>query len=460
MFLLLLALHFGHNAVAMCTFPSITRSETAQGLLQPMIKEYQDAAEGCSGWASKASRGCVSEGNPKFESASAAIGTIMTAVGTAASSNMQMACSGFGEALKIATAAVGAFRVECGGLKVYCESKCTDAVKKLGDVRKFISGNKAKPPPNTMASDWDDDPCISKILSQAGSVEDATGIDRTDRGVQANLKTCEGYSKTLAEAGVNLFQFAGQSMVVAQCESQTSDAVTDACKTNPDLPLCASKMDCSKSANANTQTCICKANPRDPACQSSGQFDNLVTAGTLSKVNGAVATSGSSGPTDAQLRELARTVDDSNSDGFGGVEPGKNSGANTNSPGSAKGGAMPNGLSPGGLTAAAGKLGANGAAVAGRFNTNTIGGLSGGGGSSGFSSSSGRGSSSGAGAERNPASSGFNYRAYLPGGAKAGPGYKVNAAGLVDGITGPAGKSLWEKVSERYRDNRRTLLPE
>jgi hypothetical protein len=97
-------------------------------------------------------------------------------------------------------------------------------------------------------------------------------------------------------------------------------------------------------------------------------------------------------------------------------------------------------------TAADRKAGAADASKS-KLNTNILSGYDGGGG--------GGGSRGGGGSSSNKDS---QYNAYLPGGAKD-PSRGIASKTFANGeITGSGSKSNWEKVHERYTDNKPTLL--
>jgi hypothetical protein len=79
------------------------------------------------------------------------------------------------------------------------------------------------------------------------------------------------------------------------------------------------------------------------------------------------------------------------------------------------------------------------------LNANILGGGGGGGGGGGW------------GARGGGSDSSKGYRSYLPGGDKD-PNKMAGQQSWTKEVTGQGGKSNWEKVKDRYRDNKSTLL--
>lgn len=179
---------------------------------------------------------------------------------------------------------------------------------------------------------------------------------------------------------------------------------------------------CTEAAYENTTQCLCYKNPLTQGCP------NATTASGSSTFGATATTPGTTGTGTALVV---------GSDGGSGVTPGTAGAADAGGapPPSGGGSGLDGGSAdPGG----AGGAGAAGAAGS-KTNPNILGGVSGGG--------SGGGGFNGGAAEK--------LQAYLPGAAK-----DPNAAGTAANsqVTAPGGKSNWEKVRDRYIDDRSTLL--
>ena len=242
---------------------------------------------------------------------------------------------------------------------------------------------------------------------------------------------------------------------------------------NQDSPVCQTQaaVDCSDPAQARSNPiCICRSNPSDPACS---------TLGSLPRVDTGFPTGGSRDfPSSSPGGDAGVSLG-----GSFGRNGGPAGGPNAQSRNSRNGGARaglgvtggtggPNG---GGGAGSGGNFGGpggpGGAGVAGTgFKTDIMSGARGGALRSNRNRRGGTRRGAARYANQNPngqvqAQRQFDLKAFLPG----GKGYnqyqrRRSLAGMMtvkarDGITGPYGPSLFEKVSRRYRIKEGTMRP-
>lgn len=389
--------------------------------------EYRDT---CISRQGKAATVCLEHLSEDLHSGAATINTLMSTVGSMAVND---SCSKFSKAMDVAKAALTAYTSACGVMKAGCGWSC---VKSRGGLegmsaalKKASAGASCTPTYPTLAATCQSfvnqyNGALSKL--QAEVPKELSTKDK--KAVAGKAALCTGkYAILLASAGTGIMSLANSIKQGKECEDSsdgsgsTSVAAADKCA------------DPAKAAN--DPECICKANPRTPGCANSYQKAN---EGSLSNL-----TTGSTGDlsTGATDRNVAGglTGTNSDSDPFGGAGGSGDSGGGL--PGAPMGGGS--GLSGfGGGGGGAG--GDRGEAAKKGLNTDILSGSGGGGGGGGFGAYRGGGDN--------------KYRQYLPGGEKDPNKAMAGQQAWTKEVTGQAGKSNFEKIKERYRDNKGTLL--
>jgi len=190
---------------------------------------------------------------------------------------------------------------------------------------------------------------------------------------------------------------------------------------------------CAIEANAKLPECICLKNPMLEGCGSTA-----VKATTGAEGFGSVSSSGDKTlGTSNGLKSSDLAMDGAGIDGAGGKNAAS---AGTPAPVGGGGGA---GLGGGGGGSGSGRDPADDKSGQKGLNANILSGSGGGGGGGGWGSRGGEDSK--------------GYRSYLPGGEKD-PNKMAGQQSWTKEVTGQGGKSNWEKVKDRYRDNKSTLL--
>lgn len=363
-----------------------------------------------------------------------------------AMTSVNESCDKASKAMKAAKAAMTAYTGLCGLMKAGCGTSCLSVTNALGQLQASIKADIAAAPtscteiipPNGVPQCPE---LISSYVSALTSMQQAVSAE-LNKGEKISMagktQVCEQKYAQLITSGVlgiaSMLQTAKQS---SNCDKQTNG-------TGKETEIAAVDK-CIDPKNASLPECICRANPRTPGCSNGyakpGETSsNSLVAGnnptgigsSIGKGSGPSTLSGGSGAEDA-------------STAFAG---GSNSGDSSGSYAGGSGGG--GGLSGGGM---GGSGGGDSEASEDKkgLSANILGSAGGGGGGSGSGGGGGWNSVRGSGAAS-------SYRAYLPGGAKDPARGLAGQQSWAREVTGQGGKSNWEKVRERYRDNKNSLL--
>ncbi len=407
--------------------------------------ELEQAVQACKNEESTLLSVCAPDRNSDMAQASALINTLSLGFAASASSGIQQSCSTMGKVAQGITAALGAFKGTCAPIQASCTSKCSDAYR--------LSMAK---------EDWCD--VQESKASQAGqSFSCWKSESEQPSEVYAMANVCGNYQQTLAEAGSQLMSFGTILSNAQNCEEATTASSNKSktyCETYPNDSIClqAGGNDCSNPAISYTAKCVCEKNPQDPIC-------GTTSAGKLSASSKAFGSNGEQGYSQDDLNAMLAA---NGNPMYGTIPPVAGSPQGVNEIPGGRGRGLPGGGASSGAAygAVGGGSAGSGGSGGGNFKTSVYGGLSGGSGGSGGRGSFGSGSSyngkskyaKGTSASGRKGKSGFDLKAYLPGG-KHDP--KRGLAGQVgpDGITGANGPSLWTKVRARYQYVRPKLMP-
>ncbi|PIS11856.1 MAG: hypothetical protein COT73_01660 [Bdellovibrio sp. CG10_big_fil_rev_8_21_14_0_10_47_8] len=375
------------------------------------VEKLRADQKSCESAAKSAKTFCLASLSPSIQSATATIGMILGGVQTVVS--MTAACSKLGEAMTIAQAALGAYNLACGTAQMSCSSSCRALDKSITTT---ITTVEAVPIPPLS-------PIAATLEAQkADDLEQLKAYQIKAKGVGDN---CDGYKQNLAAAGLALTGVVTQMLMSKQCKKKTN---VD-CTTDPFNVACTN-VDCSKPENIAKTTCICAKAPNTSGCPG---YNGQASSGSVPVGGSGSTTDGSENSDLAAMPSLGN----GGLDGFGNIKPQSASGSGSG--GGASGGGGGGGFSGGG---GADK---NATATQKALNPNILSGYEGGGGGGGggrFGGSSGSDSP---------------YGAYLPGGLKDPKRGLAGTFGQGQ-VTGAGSKSNWEKVSDRYRDSKATLL--
>jgi hypothetical protein len=315
------------------------------------------------------------------------------------------------------TMACGTAMVTCTQL---CEKEMTEAQTKINTVLK--------------------PPCMNPSPGTVCQQAELTREEKMVAGDKTNIAQCNRYK-------TNVMMMLSQAMSFAQNAMQ-NNACVKATSNSPFSGIGSANgtVDCTIPANASTSpTCICQTDPNNPICPT--YKPNLGTAGGLSGPTSNTGGVGAGNP---------YAVDPSADPGSrldGALPFAKSTKGNNEIAGAGGGAPSGNGALGGGGEAS----GRGGAASVGS-DKNAITGLAGGGGG-GVGGRGGGSSSSGVRGALSGLMDKFNLKKFLPNNkdykSRGLAGMSVPAK---DGITGPMGPSLFEKVSSQYQKQKPALL--
>lgn len=421
-----------------------------------LINDFRKLKGYCKQDMSYADSICVLEKNrtlSEFADSSRGLASLIaTAVG------MAKVCDDLGKYLRGAQTAVGAYQISCSGAKLNCDNACADALAFATSARNQIyekCQNHIKATEGTVTD------LTIKVVDKSGKVStytlESTKFNDCPSGGASGLNTghddfkyakeldnetnknkenshgetafayaqkCSSYSDQMALAAANLINVWMTSKAAKDCKQNTEQVA---------------EIDCTKQENLQMAICICKRNPRSPGCAQAG----------LSNTAADVALGGSQFGGFGNEEAVDSSTPSSDLPSAPEINQATNSGSGVNTPGAGNapglGGSNLNPSGSGGGSAGGGNS---------RYNVISMGEEGGGGGG---------GARGGAYQNRDREKLMNNpYAKYLPGGEKdpsRNPsGLQIMPAGQGE-VTTRAGKSNWEKIRERYQNEKYKMNP-
>jgi hypothetical protein len=392
------------------------------------MAEYEKLLPLCAEREKRTEFICRENTNPALTQSIPIIQALMTGI-----AGVKDACSKFAKATELLNKAILAYQATCATVKALCQSSCSKAQEDMKRVganlpniidsgvdrinQSAAAANAAAPGSGanliTVAEALakTKDPIAEKVKTEMGNASDT---------ISSNLQTCSGFDKQLASAAIGIISIVKSMGESNQCNKATT------------VPTPTPAVNCALPENKTLTLCICQTNERAVGCGS-----GLNTSANAKNANPMAPTSLMSAST-VSGKEPALPGGNAGEEPIAGSDSkGTGSGGGTGAP--AGGGA---GMDAGGLGASAPAT-ANQKAGS-RLNSNILAGEGGGGGGGG-------GWGGGEESSTDPA-----LRKYLPGGEKDPKGVAGQAS--IKQVTSEGGKSNWEKVRERYRENKPTLL--
>lgn len=401
---------------------------------------YANLHSSCVKTQATASTICREETSPQLQGTLNQVNTVASLISGVAITD---ACSSLAKMARLATGGLTAYTAACSAARATCEGACATVKNNLDRVKDlsgqitpacthFTAVNRTDIAQLTMETDS----IAACAAYQAAHGEYMTMVNKVivpdstigeTKSIALRDKACTyEYTSMIASAGAGIVSLVNSFKQGKQCEEDTDGTgATDVAAT----PTQGEK--CALPENAATQECICYNNPRTTGC---GNSYSKLDAGDRDALGASIgATSDVAGGGALNLGDgigTEMTHAERNSNSAGGL------------PGAPTGGGSGLGGSGGG--SGAGRAAASeGKAETADYDSGFEGG---GGGRGGFG-----GGGSGAG-------SGNKYRSYLPGGEKDPAKALAGNEAWKKEVTGQAGKSNFEKISDRYRDNNSTLL--
>ncbi|QDK39441.1 hypothetical protein [Bdellovibrio sp. NC01] len=376
---------------------------------------------------------CREETSPDLQNTLNKINPLMALFNTVA---VKDACDTFGKVMTMAQAGLTAYTAACSAARASCESSCSTVfnnIKQINDLASKMTGACEDIQAGACSNYKNTFTTNIKTIVQVASKETNEKEATLPKSIASKNKACTyTYGDMLVSAGTGILSVVRSLNQAQQCGDETNGSSTAA-----NTPTADTAEKCSKPENAQLPECLCIANPRLPGCanglQKAGENSTIGTMSALSSPNANSANK--NGLSGADLSGGAAAGDERKvaSDSSGSGAPGAPMGG-----GAGLGGSGGGGSGTGAPTGDAnGKKG---------LDANILGGASGGGGGGGsWGMSGGSGSSD------------SKLRGYLPGGAQD-PNKMAGQGNWTKEVTGQGGKSNWEKVRDRYRDNNTTLL--
>lgn len=395
--------------------------------IKAAAEKYSGSWERCHDTQNKAAAVCLECNNGSLAGTLSNVNTLLSGMGAMGVNDQ---CSKMGKAFNIASMALTAYTTSCGVIKSGCGVICyqsTSGLKSLSSLVKKL--NFVCTPSNLdfqtggqgLAFCNKERPEFEKMKAQLDAAVVAELKTGTLGSVAGKGERCtREYGKLVMSALAGAAQMMAHAKQSKECEKKTEGA---------EGAVAAAKLDCKDSKNASLPECICELNPRNPGCNNSltkagsdgVSFDGRMPSNTDIGVNaadksGALTAASGGGGINSKMSDVKGGAGQAPGAGGGGAGLG----------GSAAGvdGAVPE----------------EGIAAAAEYGMEMgTGGGGGGWGGGGLSSSEKDG-----------------LKDYLPGGendpnAMAGEEFPTD-------VTTEGGKSNWEKVRDRYSDNKRTLL--
>ena len=317
-------------------------------------------------------------------------------------------CSKMGQLMNIAQTAMTAFSATCGAQKFLCDSSCSSAVSSLSAAKEFLEQPVALK--ENAASG-----CLESPKNTLQNIAIQELIPESKLSIAGKKLECSGYAVNLSAAAAGILSAVQRAKAANACEEASKgDQVAGAAEK------------CSVPENKDLPECICKANPRSPGCSLAADIPQNHPGGFGQPVGGGATTTGLVGGTS----------------GFN-SDSGSDLKTTTNGP---NGASAPVGGGGGSAALGSGTIGSNDGLGSGKvenkMNTGIYGGEGGGGGGA-FGSRGGAGST---GAQ----------------GLNSGLRDKISAereiASLRSQVSSQGGKSNWEKVKDRYVQEKTNLI--
>lgn len=417
------------------TFPGVAVQAPGYETIISSGHKYIDNRDNCISRQGKAATACLEHLSENLQSGIASVNMLLSTVGSAAVTDT---CSTFSKAMDVAKGAMTAYTAACGVMKAGCGWSCVQTRSGLEGLGKGLKASSAgtsckvmlpETSPGYVAAEQACSNFISNYRTGLATLDANVPKDldaKDKKAIAGKAALCTGkYALLLASGATGILSLANSLKQGKECKDNTDGTGTTVAETAVDK--------CEDAANAQLPECICKANPRTPGCANSYQKanesgDSRLTA-SGAEINPA-AINGKDGLAGLGLGSDSNAIGENSAGGSsdsGGIGAPMGGGGGLSGFGGAGGGS-------GGKEEAAKK----------GLNTDILSGSSGGGGG-GFGGYRGAASDS-------------KYRAYLPGGAKDPAQGVAGQQAWTKEVTGQGGKSNWDKIKERYRDNKNTLL--
>jgi hypothetical protein len=400
-----------------------------QAQIQTAFEKYDSKYDSCLSSQAAASKVCLEETSPKLQETLNAVNVIISGLSSVA---VQDACSTIGKALDVAKMGLTMYTATCGALRGTCEMLCSSSAGGLTELKAATDAATPSCMPDVVMDPTAATRCSALIGQFAGLKADLLAaiapeaVPENKKSIAGKSKLCTySYADLILSAGAGILSIINSAKQANQCQKDSAAADPAAAAVPTDLAV-----KCVMEQYKATEECICYFNPRLTGCANSLEKMNSSADSSMGSAVGAAR--GPSGTTAGLNADAGATDVNTNGSGSDGGSGG---------PGAPTGGGS--GIGGGGGGGDGMGRGNSGSGRSG-LDANILAGTGGGGGGGG-----GWGSRGGAGGDK--------YREYLPGGKKD-PKALAGQEAWAKEVTGSGSKSNWQKVRDRYIDNKSTLL--
>lgn len=369
-------------------------------------------AAACASKKTLTDNACLETMNPAIKTFTDEYGAVMQ-MGFMIGGTMADQCSAIGKTLKAASMALTAYQAACSGSMAICSSSCSSIPAQVAALNTAVNASgaacaAAHPPTN--------------ICPYVEGLEQLMTIAYKVKSAGATVaQGCAGYSKNLGSALVGVLSAIASAKQAKNCEDEfkgDGTAIGEACVDPKNLGYNSPNCKCAR--NELTAAECQRINVSNPAL-GSGSGVRVGEAGSLTDSGTAVDLTAGGTAAESKI---------------------KDNGGAPSLPGAPAGGGG-GGLGGGG--GGSGVAAQDGSGYSRKLNANILGGFGGGGGGGGMGGA------------------GPGYGEVDKKLQEHGPGGKLDpkrslASQMAKEITAQGGRSNWEKVRDRYRDNKRTLL--
>lgn len=390
---------------------------TTRGIIMPLVTEVEAGVAACTGATVSTDNMCGGDTSPGIVTFMSEYGPLLQMASTMMS--MKDSCSSLSDLLKKASLALTAYQTACAVAMMDCKTACSKLKSSLAKLESTIT--KQAIPQAEMA-------CAQSMYMGPSCAEAKTALPQMAAtakkmsGTEIKVTTaCKGYDAMRNAAIAGIIQSVAQMKTAKNCENNTGDGASIAANACIDQ----------KNPYYVSKNCQCARNEL-PAGECQG-----ISVAAVGGTGGSGVRVGTGGGTETGTADVG---------GGGGESQAFAVPKSSEGGGSAAAGApVGSGMSAGG-GGGSGAFGMDGSGAAKKLNANILGGFGGGGG--------GGGGSNGAGPGYGEVDK--KLQEHGPGG-KNDPSRSI-ASQIAKEVTAQGGRSNWEKVRARYKDNQRTLL--
>ena len=404
----------------------------ASGTVSAAAEKLKPPSSSCETKKTMADYACLEKLNPGILEFVSKHGTIAQ-IGLTMGASLTEQCGTISNTLNTAGMVLGAYQAACKGAQALCVSSCGNVPAAVANVRSATKSAISQLQAKLVAEETTNTGCSGcNSAGVAKAKTELTNAQAANSVIENELVQIDKYETYKTQVCKVKYKISTETAMMGAIGALKGLAQSKACeKANKDSQIASVNCFDSAAPGYSTPNCQCARGEKSAAeCQNINVDPATIKQASINAPKPVSAADGAGSPTGG-LGSIS-----------GGDEKAKiaatSGGDGSAPPVDGGGGGMGGGGSGGGY-------GQDGAGTTRRLNTNILGGGFGGGGGGG---------GSGAGAGYGEMDS--NLKTYMPGGAND-PNRSI-ASQLAKEVTPQAGRTNWEKVRLRYRDNTGSLL--